>query len=99
MFDCLSHAAQPLSQLLFFFSTCLSATMDLSSLAKEAVSISIKLHSPCDSDAVKPQSGNFQNCCFSECRETEQAPVCNEAFFLSVLPFLPCGLERSYLPA
>ena len=67
-------------------------------LAKKAVSISVKLHSPCDSGAVKPQSRNFQNCFFSECTEVGQAPVSNEGFFFSVLPFLPCGLERSCLP-
>lgn len=98
-FDCLSHAAQQLSWSLFFLSTCLSATTDLSSLTKKAISISVKLHSPCDSDAVKPQSGNFQNCVFSNCTEAGQAPVCNEAFFFSVLPSLPCELERSCLPA
>ncbi|KAI4535938.1 hypothetical protein MG293_014265 [Ovis ammon polii] len=42
-------------------------------LAKKAVSISVKLHSPCDSGAVKPQSRNFQNCFFSECTECPQS--------------------------
>lgn len=89
----------PTARTLFSFSSLWhSAIAAQSSLAEEAVSVSVKFHSPCGFDDASGTVGEFSESFFSQgYRRRRLSSASNEASFLSVVSFLPSGLERALI--
>lgn len=78
---------------------CCPAVTALSSLAKDAVSISENFTAHV-ALMMCGHRGGISRIVFAQgSGEAAQSPVSNEAFFPPVVPFLPSGLERACLPA